>query len=308
MISTLFRLTARLPLGFLQRMGGPLGWLAYWASPSYRRRMHDHVAQAGLAWPQARAAVASTGRMMAELPWLWSRPPEARFGALVQWQGEAHVEAALAAGRGLVLMTPHAGAFEVIAQAYAERFGHIQPMTALYRPARKAWLRDLVAGSRNRPGLLTAPATLSGVRQMIRALRHGGTIGLLPDQVPPEGMGVWAPFFGRPAYTMTLAARLVQQTGAAWLPVVCERLPDARGYVIRVDPPTEPMPGTPGAPPVDTSTDPNAVAIAAATLVNRAMERLILGLPGQYLWGYHRYKNPRQAEAASDAPQAGGNP
>ena len=211
-----------------------------------------------------------------------------------------------AAGRGLVLMTPHLGAFEVIAQAYAERFGHVQPMTALYRPARKTWLRELVAGSRNRPGLLTAPATLSGVRQMIRALRNGGTIGLLPDQVPPEGMGVWAPFFGRPAYTMTLASRLVQQTGAAWLPLACERLPDARGYVIRVEAPTELLPGTPGAPPIDAGTDPNALAIASATHINRAMERLILGLPGQYLWGYHRYKNPRPAEPANEPSQAKG--
>ena len=63
--------------------------------------------------------------------------------------------------------------------------------------------------ARARPALATAPATLAGVRQMMRALRRGETVGLLPDQVPPDGMGVWAPFFGQPAYTMTLAARLV---------------------------------------------------------------------------------------------------
>ena len=151
-----------------------------------------------------------------------------------QWQGAELIDAALAAGRGLVLLTPHLGCFEVTAQAYAERFGATQPITVLYRPARKAWLRELVDTARARPGLATAPATLAGVRQMIRALRRGETVGLLPDQVPPEGMGVWAPFFGQPAYTMTLAARLAQQTGAALLLIWGERLPRRRGWCIRV--------------------------------------------------------------------------
>jgi Kdo2-lipid IVA lauroyltransferase/acyltransferase len=281
----LFRLMARLPLGLLHFIGAFLGWLTYAASPSYRRRLRDHVAQAGLPWAAARPAVAAAGRMVAELPWLWSRPAQQPLGDRVQWQGAEHLDAALATGRGLVMLTPHLGCFEIIAQAYAGRWGAVQPMTALYRPARQPWLRALMeAGARERPGLLTAPATLAGVRQMIRALRAGGTIGLLPDQVPPEGLGVWAPFFGRPAYTMTLASRLVQQTGADWLLLACERLPHGRGYIIRVTPPPEALP-----PAADG-------AEAAAGVINRAMEGLIRAQPGQYLWGYHRYKAPRGAD------------
>ena len=281
----LFRLMASLPLGLLHLIGGFLGWLTYAVSPSYRHRLRDHVAQAGLPWAAARPAVAAAGRMVAELPWLWSRPAQQPLGERVQWQGAEHLDAALATGRGLVMLTPHLGCFEIIAQAYAERWGAVQPMTALYRPARQPWLRALMeAGARDRPGLLTAPATLAGVRQMIRALRAGGTIGLLPDQVPPEGLGVWAPFFGRPAYTMTLASRLVQQTGAEWLLLACERLPHGRGYVIRVTLPPEPLPAA------------AAGAEAAAGVINRAMEGLIRAQPGQYLWGYHRYKAPRGAD------------
>ena len=104
----------------------------------------------------------------------------------------------------------------------------------LYRPARKEALREVMDQSRARPGVATAPATLAGVRQMIRALRRGEAVGLLPDQVPPEGMGVWVPFFGKPAYTMTLAARLVQQTGAVPLLIWGERLPRGAGYTVRV--------------------------------------------------------------------------
>ncbi len=242
--------------------------------------MHAHVEQAGLSWAQAQGAVGHAGRMVAELPWLWCRPADQPLGDVVRWEGVEHLEAALAECKGLVMLTPHLGCFEVIAQAYAERFGARSPITVLYRPSRQPALRELVAESRNRPGLLTAPATLAGVRQMIRALRQGGTVGLLPDQVPPEGMGVWAPFFGREAYTMTLAARLVQQTGAAWLLFRSERLPDGRGYVIHVTPPAGPMP-------------PAQDMAGAAAAVNHEMEALIRACPDQYLWSYNRYKAPR---------------
>jgi KDO2-lipid IV(A) lauroyltransferase len=130
----------------------------------------------------------------------------------------------------------------------------------------------------------TAPATLGGVRQMIRALRHGRAVGLLPDQVPPLGMGVWVPFFGRPAYTMTLAARLVQQTGAVPLLIWGERLAGGAGYMVRVSELPEPLPAI----------DPTQAESAA--VINRAMECLIRQCPGQYLWGYNRYKQPRAAE------------
>jgi KDO2-lipid IV(A) lauroyltransferase len=226
--------------------------------------------------------------MAAETPRLWLRPAGQPLAPPVQWVDGERIEQALAAGRGLVLLTPHLGAFEVIAQAYAERFGARWPMTALYRPAKKAWLRELEETARARPGLLTAPASLAGVRQMIRALRSGQTVGLLPDQVPPDGMGVWAPFFGQDAYTMTLAARLSLQTGAPVLLMIGERLPRAAGWRIRVFAPPEALPTL-----ADCGGDEQAHQTECAAVTNRAMEFLIRQCPAQYLWGYHRYKAPR---------------
>ena len=269
------------PLRLLHGLGGPVGWLAYVLSPTYRGRFLANARQAGLAPNEYRPAVAEAGRLLMELPWLWMRPVAEAVLPRVRWHGDTLIAAALAQGRGVVFLTPHLGCFEVTAQAYAERFGpEFGPITVLYRPARKPWLRPLVAAFRARPGLATAPAALSGVRQMIRALRRGEAVGLLPDQVPPEGLGVWAPFFGMPAYTMTLAARLVQQTGAVPLVAWGERLAKGRGYVIHVSAFAESLP-----------TDPAAQAESAA-VVNRAMEGLILQRPQQYLWGYHRYKKP----------------
>ena len=283
----LFDWLSRRPLWLLHTLGAGVGWLSYGLSPSYRRRFAAQARQAGLAPAVARQAVAEAGRMVMELPFLWLRPPARPVLDIVRIEGAELVEAAHAHGKGLLLLTPHLGCFEICAQAYAERFaGHYGPITVLYRPARQPWLREVMETSRARPGVATAPASLAGVRQMIRALRRGETVGLLPDQVPPDGMGVWAPFFGKPAYTMTLAARLVQQTGAAPLLIWGERLRGGAGYVVRLVPFGEEIPA-----------DAAAQAESAA-VVNRAMERLIRDCPQQYLWGYHRYKTPRAAPSA----------
>ena len=239
----LIRWLARRRLSTLHTWGDLLGWLAYAFSPTYRRRLRAHAALAGLNATQRRGAVAQAGRMMAEMPWLWLRPQGQPLGGLVRWQGAELIDAALARGRGLVLLTPHLGCFEVCAQAIAERFGQRTTLTAMYRPAKQPWLRTLEETARHRPGLATTPASLAGVRQMIRALRRGEAVGLLPDQVPPQGMGVWAPFFGQPAYTMTLAARLVQQTGATLLLIWAKRLPRGAGFAVQCSA-ASPLPAT----------------------------------------------------------------
>jgi KDO2-lipid IV(A) lauroyltransferase len=279
---------SRRPLRLLHAWGAALGWVAYAFSPSYRRRLHANAALAGITPAERRASVAEAGRLVMELPRLWLRPADRPIADPVRWEGAEALEAQLVGGRGLVLLTPHLGSFEVAAQAYAERFGRRQPLTVMYRPARKAWLRELEETARARPALATAPASLAGVRTMIRALRRGETVGLLPDQVPPEGQGVWSSFFGQRAYTMTLAARLVQQTGAGVGIVWCERLPQGAGYVVHATALPEPL------PPASAEQGGDE---AAALAINRSMEAIIRLKPSQYLWGYNRYKNPRQQVA-----------
>jgi Kdo2-lipid IVA lauroyltransferase/acyltransferase len=278
------RWLSRRPLRLLHAWGAALGWLAYAASPSYRQRLRDNAALAGVSVQARRAAVAEAGKLVMELPRLWLRGRAEAINDPVRWEGAELMARWLDHPHGLVLLTPHMGSFEVSAQAYAERFGTRQPITVLYRPARKAWLRELEETARARPALATAPATLAGVRQLMRALRRGETVGMLPDQVPPEGMGVWAPFFGRPAYTMTLAARLVRQTGALVGVLCTERLARGGGYVVRALPLAVALPEHARGAVDD---------IADATAINASMQAVILERPSQYLWGYHRYKAPR---------------
>lgn len=273
-----------MPLTVAQGFGALLGWVVFWASPAYRRRLLENAERAGVSAEQRRRAVSEAGRMVGELPWLWLAPPSRVIGRWVEWRDAEVVQEALADGRGLVLMTPHLGSFEVCAQAYAARFGAQAPLTALYRPARKAWLREVQAVSRHRPGLKTAPATLAGVRALVRALKAGETIGVLPDQVPPDGLGTWAPFFGTPAYTMTLASRLVQQTGARVVVLWGERRSGGRGWVVHALNPATLL-------PQGQSWD------AKPEQINQVMEAVIRRAPHQYLWGYHRFKAPRGAAA-----------
>lgn len=272
-----FRFLAHWPLWALHAIGQVIGWLAWLLSPTYRRRFLANVKTAGLSGWQVLGAVGQAGCMSTELPRLWmGRQPN------VEWTEGAFqvIEAAYAEGQGVLFLTPHLGCFEISAQAVANAFSAAQgPLTVLFRPSRQKGLAQVMEASRARPGLETAPTTLAGVRQMIKALRAGRSVGLLPDQVPPEGMGQWVPFFGKPAYTMTLAARLALQTGAKVVLVWGERLSWGRGYCIHAS-----------VLPDELAGDVDAVVLQ----INQAMERLILTRPEQYLWGYARYKQPRQ--------------
>lgn len=287
----LLRWLSRRPLWFLHALGAALGWLTWALSPPYRRRLRENADLAGIDAATRRAAVAEAGRMTAELPRLWLRPHGEPMADPVRWEGQAWLAERVADAKGVLVLTPHFGSFEVSGQAYAERFGAERSMTAMYRPARKRWLRELEKTARDRPGLATVPTSLGGVRQLMRVLKSGGTVGMLPDQVPPAGMGVWAPFFGRPAYTMTLAARLAQQTGAALAILWSERLPGGAGYVVHAQPLAYP----PG---------PQDDEVAAVAAINRSMEAVIAQNPSQYLWGYHRYKAPRP-DGATAARETG---
>ena len=271
MLVSLFRFLSTFPLPVLHRLGAALGWLVYLASPSHRRRMRANLALAGFAehLPQA---IAESGKSIVELPFIWCAAPErvARHASVDNW---ALVQDTLDSGRGIVFLTPHLGCFEIVAQAIALR----TPLTVMYRPPRKAALIPLIEGARARHNLMLAPANLSGVRILAKCLKKGQPIGLLPDQVPSDGEGVWADFFGRSAYTMTLPAKLAQMGRARIILTYAERLPRGKGYLIHFA-------------PFDATLDGSAAD--QARTINAAMEQLIARSPAQYFWSYNRYKVP----------------
>lgn len=273
----LFRLLSLLPLCVLHALGGLLGLLIYWLSPTYRRHLQENLAQAGID-PSVRGAVAAeTGKQMVELSRIWMRPLDQAVPLVSEVVGWELVESARQAGKGVVFLTPHLGCFEITAQ-YLSSFGDI---TVLYRAPKSASAQQLILMGRKREHLHLAPADLSGVRALIKALKKGQMVGMLPDQAPKTGEGVWLKFFGRYAYTMTLAARLTE-TDAVSLLTWGERLPGGRGFRIHFSLPSRPLSGS---------------TIERAQQINHEIEALIRQCPTQYLWGYNRYKRPGGAEA-----------
>ena len=269
-------LLAQLPLRALHGVGTVLGWTIYGMSPTYRRHLRENLALASIDDPSVRReAIASAGRMIMEIPALWFRSHEEVAAMVRSVEG---MEAALAArerGKTVVFFTPHMGSFEVTAQ-YAARH---TPITVLYRAPKMGFLEPLMREGRERPNIHLATADLRGVRELFAALKRGEPLGMLPDQVPGQGEGEWAEFFGRPAYTMTLAAKIAARPEVACFLAYAKRLPRGRGYDIVIRPLKEKRDGE-----------------TATRRLNRAVEDLVRECPGQYLWGYNRYKTPRGAK------------
>jgi KDO2-lipid IV(A) lauroyltransferase len=287
-VKFLLRPLALLPLSANHGVGAFMGRMVYLLSPRYRRRLLENLGASGLCPPGDLRRVAwenaaEVGKSVTELAWGLFRPLDQVVATMSEKVGWEQVERLRAASRPIIFVTPHLGGYDL-----AGRFMWTTlPILAMYRPHKIFWIDQLLREGRERgaapDGTNVAPATMAGVRMVLKHLRKGGCSILLPDQVPGQGEGEWVPFFGRPAYTMTLIGRLQESTGAAIVFCWAERLTQGRGYRLHFD-------ELRGTLPADRT--------AAAARVNAEVEKLIAASPAQYLWGYNRYKRPAGAPAA----------
>ncbi|HKJ95059.1 MAG TPA: lysophospholipid acyltransferase family protein [Gammaproteobacteria bacterium] len=279
----LLRTLARVPLPVLHRLGNGLGRLADLVPNEAR-----HIARVNmeLAFPEqpqgwrrrmARRSLQETAKTMLELGPLWYRPVPDVLRLIRFVDGEDVVDSALDRGRGMLVIAPHLGAWELLQMWLAQR----TTLHALYRPPRQQALESLITRGRSRSGATFWPATPSGVRALFKALRNGESVGVLPDQQPPEE-GVFVPFFGHPAKTMTLFSKLARRSGAPVIIGWAERLPRGRGFRVHWR-------------PVDAAVG-NADAEAGAAAMNRAIEDAVRELPEQYQWTYRRYSRRPEGE------------
>jgi len=274
-MAILFDVLSRLPLSVLHRLGALLGWIIYLISKRYSSRLRENLEYSGIKGSDQllHTNIREAGKGVMELPWVWKRPLEEVVASVKLCDGWEYIEAAQMRGKGVILLTPHIGCFEVISLYIAAR----QPFTCMYRPPRWTFLDELMHQGRARGQTKLVAADLGGVRQLFKALKRGESIGVLPDQVPGNGEGEWAPFFGRPAYTMTLIGRLMESSGAPVVMCRCERLPKGAGYSLHF------LPLSFDAP------------ISIPMQMNAELENVIRTCPEQYLWSYNRYKIPRGA-------------
>ena len=270
-----------LPLPIIHGLGVILGLMSYLFNKDHRDHAIRNLKQCGLTSSDNDLnkllfkSTLENSKGALETFAIWFKPQNRVVSWVREVFGWVAVEQALKTGKGVIFLTPHLGCFEITSLYY----GSQRPMAVLYRPPRQKWLLPLITNGRERGLIHLAPANAQGVKQLLQALKRGEAVGILPDQAPYEGEGEWVPFFGRAAYTMTLASKLAQKTGAQVFMAFGERLSFGRGYNIHIR-------------------ALEAGAIATPALLNTEIEHTIKQCPAQYLWMYDRYKVRNQAPPA----------
>ena len=272
----MFKCFAILSLPVLHKIGATLGWVIYFCSVKSANIQKENIKNSGLTNNDAHfnkvlhENIAETGKAVLETLAIWQKKEAELLPLIKQVYGWNIVKNALLGGKGIIFLTPHLGCFEITSIYYGSK----HPITVLYRVPKMNWLMPLILAGRTRTGVSLAQANASGVRKLMQALKRGEAIGILPDQIPAAGEGEWADFFGLPAYTMTLASKLAEKTGATVIMAYGERLENGAGYHIHLT---------------------KIHSIATPALLNKAIEQQIAQKPSQYLWRYNRYKQRRHA-------------
>jgi len=279
LIAGLLRIVGSMPLGLAQWLGKLVGLIA-WALPTKSRKVTD--TNIAICLPELSAeeqhrlskdSMAHTGMTLMEIPLMWEWPVEKCLGLIKETRGLELVDEALASGKGLILLAPHLGNWELAGLFFSSRY----EMAALYSPPHLPEFEDYMIRVRGRLGSELVRGDRRGLTRMMAILKQGGVAGILPDQSPRGKTNAFAPFFGMEVKTMTLVGKLIQKTGAQALVTYAERLPDGQGFRILV---AEAEPGM---------GDPDPVV--AATALNQSVEKVVRMSPEQYQWEYKRLRH-----------------
>jgi KDO2-lipid IV(A) lauroyltransferase len=274
-----------LPLPVARRLGCLAGKLAWWADTRMARTTRTNLR---LCFPdqtsEAREQLGSDSLqqtlqtiMEAGAIWLW--PPRKTLGLIHTVTGQQLLSAAVAEGRGVLVIAPHLGNWELFG-LYLNSCGCGQSWQ-LYQPPDSLKLNQFILQARSRGGANMVATDNKGVGELLKALKRGEIAGILPDQVPPESGGEFAPFFGVPALTMTLFSRLQQKTRARVLVGVAVR--SGAGFAIHLS-----------APDSDVYAEDMPKALAG---LNRSIEQVVRQFPAQYQWEYKRFKRQPAGKA-----------
>lgn len=277
---------AYLPLPVLHGIGTVIGALL-WLPRSKRKRVA--LTNVRACFPEltpraqrrlARRSLISELKTLLELLRIWLGPARAIPRMVREVVGESLLDAALARGRGVLLLTPHLSNPEVSAFHHSQQRGDIH---GVYKP-QKGLLDQLAYEGRSRFGAELVPTDGKPVGPRVREwLLRNHAVLTLPDQDPPPGRGVFAPFFGIQAHTPRLVSRMAGETGCTVLFLYAERLSRARGFRVHYR----------EADPAVAADDP----VVAATALNRTLEELIRAHPDQYWWSYMRFRRRPEGES-----------
>lgn len=285
-IKTILYICAYLPLPVIHAIGVGIGWGLILIPNRSRSSSEINIARClpELSAREQRAllrkSLLETGKTIIETSALWFRSGEQSLRLIRRVDGNEQVQQAIAAGSGVILATPHLGSWEAAGLYGSAEFA----ITCLYRPLKIAEAEDLVRNARNRLGGNYVPANARGIRLIYKALEQGNVVAMLPDQEPQAGTGVFAPFFGIPAYSMVFLSRLSIRSGAPIIFAWCERLSWGRGFHLHFR----------SFAAVNEASDIESNVAG----VNRAVEQCVRECPEQYQWSYRRFKSRPDGEAS----------
>ncbi len=284
LIRLFFRLLSFLSLRQAQRLGRLLGGLAWRfggrSADTTRKNLRACFPELSDSEIETlgRQSLRETGATALEIPLMWEWPVERCLALIREIEGEELLAQYRAGQKGLLLLAPHLGNWELAGLFFASRYR----MAALYSPPNQAGFEQYMTRVRSRSGSELVATDRRGIARLFSILREGGVVGILPDQTPRREGGEFAPFFGIPATTMTLSSKLIHKTGARPLMTYAQRLADGRGFRIVIR----------EADPAIASED-MAESLAA---LNRSVEQCIAEAPAQYQWEYKRFRRTAPGE------------
>lgn len=268
----------RLPMAWARGLGAMLGRLALLFNVNMVRVTRRNIAYClGDLTPDqqqrlVRASVLETARLALESAVVWRCDRPALLQLITAVHGREHFDRAKDMGKGVIILAPHLGNWEVLGR-YLDQLGDT---TLMFQPQKLPRVSDYIKAGRGRFGATLVATDRRGLMQMVAALKKGGLTGVLPDQTPKDDKsGLLAPFFNRPAFTMTLVCKLIQNTGCGAVFGYAKRV--AGGFEIYFRP-----------APAKLSSEDLAEAVAA---LNQGVSEVVLEVPEQYQWEYKRFKH-----------------
>lgn len=279
-------LLARLPWPLQRTLGRGLGRLLH---ATWRSRRDVAARNLALCFPElddaARARLLqhhfqALGIGLFEFARAWWGSVSPLQRGLV-FEGLEHIEAARAAGRGVIIVSGHFTTLEACGRMLAGRV----PLAGMYRPHGQPALEWAVLHGRLR--YATRMFSREALRPAVRHLKQGGLLWFAPDQDTRRGDSVFVPFFGQPAWSLTSTHQLARMSGAVVLGFAHARRADG-GYTLRLSPPFEDF--------------PTSDATADTARVMAAVEGMVRAAPEQYLWIHRRFKHRPDDGSAYDAP------
>ena len=279
---TLIVLIGSLPLGLARFFGGLVGEISYRLNSRGTQVARTNI---GLCFPALsgserqqllQKSMHEWGKTAFEMPVVWRHSDAWLEKRILRQKNPELMETLLQQDKGIIVIAPHLGNWEVIGLHLAPK----RQLTCLYQPPRQAELESIIISARCRNGAKLAPTNRRGVMTLVKALRNGEMTGILPDQEPKMSGGIFAPFFGVSALTMTLLQNLLKSTGACAVVAAARRVPGGFEMVYQQ-------------PDANIYSDDTLEATAA---LNRSVEGIVKEFPEQYQWEYKRFKKRPEGE------------